>query len=126
LRAREIKMNLFSVSSFIAAVIFLFFVPPKIETRVASSPYIVTFYNDLITDPETGIPYTNCGGSDSEIQRVSVSPCTISKGDTCQIPRGSNVTFQMQFISEENTKSLEAKIYGIKDFFPIPLPCPQV
>jgi hypothetical protein len=95
--------------------------------RLVISPYIVTRFDDFpILDLETGIPYTNCGGSESSIQRVDISPCQVSNGDTCVIQRGSNVTFEMPFVSRKNTQTLEAKIYGVKDYIPIPLPCPQV
>jgi ML domain-containing protein len=96
----------------------------KVES---SRQFVVTrFEDEPLIDDVTGTPYKNCGGSRSELKQVELIPCDIKESDHCVIDRGENVTFKMSFLSQESSKTLQLKIYGIIDYFPVPFPCPQV
>lgn len=77
-------------------------------------------------DTTSGTPYKNCGGSESVLKSVEIIPCDLKSGDRCVLDRGTNVTFKMSFLSEKSSKTLQAKIYGIIDYIPVPFPFPQV
>lgn len=80
----------------------------------------------LLFDIETGTPYKNCGGSNSILKRVELTPCDeISQGH-CVLHRGKDATCNLSFKSEENSVTLTARVFGIIGFVPVPLPCPQV
>ncbi len=80
----------------------------------------------LLFDYETGTPYKNCGGSNSVIKSVQLTPCDeISEGH-CVLRRGINATCNLSFESKENSATLTAKVFGIIGFVPVPFPCPQV
>lgn len=91
--------------------------------------YIVNRFDidqPLLFDIETGTPYRNCGGPNSIIKSVQLTPCDeISEGH-CVLRRGNNATCNLTFESEENSTTLTAKVFGIIAFVPIPFPCPQV
>ncbi|OXA57546.1 Epididymal secretory protein E1 [Folsomia candida] len=76
-------------------------------------------------DTTSGTPYKNCGGSESVLKSVEIIPCDLKSGDRCVLDRGTNVTFKMSFLSEKSSKTLQAKIYGIIDYIPVPFPFPQ-
>lgn len=93
--------------------------PQYIVSRIDSEP-------PLLFDIDTGTPYKNCGGSNSIIKSVQLTPCDeISEGH-CVLRRGNNVTCNLSFESEENSATLTARVFGIIGFVPIPFPCPQV
>lgn len=109
----------------ISSIIFLL----GIIIQVPANPYIIVQrWDDEIPllDAVTGTPYKNCGGSESVLKSVAVTPCNAQDSDHCVITRGNNVTFNMKFLSKVNSSTLQAKIYGIYDFIPVPFPCPKV
>lgn len=77
-------------------------------------------------DIETGTPYKNCGGSKSILKSVELTPCDEISSGHCVLRRGTNVTCNLSFESEENSTTLTAKVFGIIAFVPVPFPCPQV
>lgn len=95
--------------------------PPYIVNRIDFDEF-----DTLLFDFDSGTPYKNCGGSNSVIKSVALTPCDeISEGH-CVLRRGADVTCNLSFESEENSSSLTAKVFGIIGIVPIPLPCPQV
>lgn len=91
--------------------------------------FIVTRFDidePLLFDVETGTPYKNCGGPNSILKSVQLTPCDEINEGHCVLRRGSNVTCNLSFEAEENSTTLTAKVFGIIAFFPVPFPCPQV
>lgn len=91
--------------------------------------YIVNRFDieqPLLFDIATGTPYKNCGGSNSIIKRVQLTPCDEISDGHCVLRRGNNVTCNLSFESEENSATLTARVFGIIGFLPVPFPCPQV
>jgi len=114
--------NFYKISSVILLLL-------GIVIQVYGTPYFIVNRWDednVLYDTLSATPYKNCGGSESDLKSVTLTPCDAQNRDTCIIKRGDDVTFQMSFLSKVSSSSLEAKLYGIYDFFPVPFPCPQV
>lgn len=123
------RLTLNIISSSLSSRIIIFSIFYCISLVYTKPQYIVNrvdIEHPLLFDIETGTPYKNCGGSNSILKRVELTPCDeISQGH-CVLHRGSDATCNLSFESEENSVTLTARVFGIIGFVPVPLPCPQV
>jgi len=112
------KLSLICVGVFIASVILTSHInnaKPRFQ-----GPYIVNRWYMMPGYSDT--PFTRCGGS-GNIQNVEVIPC--NNDDTCQLKVGSNATFNIQFATTKEIKSLRAVVHGIVAGIPMPFHFPQ-